>query len=273
MKKIILILLLTTSIGLPQSSKFWKLAAMYDDGISYESETLAYQTRVEADGGEVIDIDAVNDFYLDAKVNNYLDTLKVALLYTGGLKKSNDSVFTWYDLTSNNNDFKSGSGIVTPISAPFYSSVNGIGNNTQPAMFRRLTQNQPNAMYAIVKRNNKSGYDYFWGSTSDQAFLQDGATDRFYLYAGSDFIPNLTYTNNTFELYRIIYAGASTSAQKNNGTVYTGNAGTNNINNIDFVLFKTVTETYFKCFIITPRLSTIKDLALKNILNTIYPTY
>lgn len=243
------------------------------EAFTYEPETLAYKNRVEADGGEVINLMAVNSFYLGAKSNNYLDTLIVALLMNGGVKRGHDSVFVWYDLTENENDFVSGSAVVTPISAPFFNSVNGIGGNSQPAMFCTLTYNQPSAYYAVISRNNKTGYEYFWGSVGNHAFLQNGAGRGLYLHAGVDFTPAVSYTNNVFMLHRIIYAGASSSVQLNNGTVTTGNAGTTNVTAAAFSLLNTNTETYFKCFVISPRLSTSKDLALKNILNSLYSVY
>jgi hypothetical protein len=250
-----------------------KMLLLFDEGISYETETLTYLARVEADGGEIIDIDAVNDFYIDAKANNYLDTLICALLYTGGVKKSNDSVFVWYDLTASENDFVDEVGGGTGGYAPFWDATIGIGGNTQPQLEATLTYNQPTSYYAITKRVDKAGYEYYWGAVGNHALLQDGATDKLYLHAGSDFVSNAIYTNDTFELFRIIYNGAASSAQINNGTVYTGNAGTTNLSSTYFALLRQGAGTYYKSFVITPMLSTAKDLALKNIINTIYPTY
>lgn len=268
MKTIVLFFLLV-QLSFAQSP----LLTLFDGGVSYEPETLIYQARVEADGGEVIDLDAVNNFYLDAKANNYLDTLICALLYTGGLKKSNDSVFTWYDLTSNENDFVSGLGIPSLLTASFFNATNGIGGNTLPGYFCVLTYNQPTAYYSITKRSGKTGYEYFWGAVGNHAFLQNGTDRGLYLHAGVDFTPALSYTENTFQLFRLIYSGASSSAQINNGIAVVGNAGTTNLSSTTFVLFREQTDTYFKCFVISPRLSTTKDLALKTILNTLYPTY
>lgn len=268
MKKIILIIIAYSLQLTAQSGWWWK----YSDAVSYEAETLAYQARVEADGGVVINIDDVNTFYKNAKANNYLDSLHYCLLYTGGIKDKGgniDSVWKWYDLTSNEKDF---SAISIGTYVPLFSMVDGVGDNTTPSMNSvSVTYNQPAAYYAIIKRLNPGGNGYFWGSSSDHAFLQN--PDRtYYLYAGADLVLVTTYPNNTFFATRIIYNGANTSAQINNGAISTGNAGSNNVNGI-FGLFKEITDTFFKCFVSSKQLSSTKDAALKNILNTIYPTY
>lgn len=267
MKTIILILAFCFQLSAQNN-----LLLLFDSGVSYETETLTYQARVEADGGEVKDIDAVNSFYIDAKANDYLDTLICALIMGGGVKSRNDSVMTWYDLTANENDFTNLDTEPTNFS-PLYSATNGIGGNTAPQIQATLTYNQPSAYYAIVKRTGKTGYEYFWGAVGNHALLQDGASRKLYMHGGSDFTTTPAYTNDTFELYRAIYSGATSSAQINNGVASVGNAGTTNVTAADFTLFNTVTDTYFKCFIISPRLSTAKDLNLKTILNTLYPTY
>lgn len=249
-----------------QAQSWWWM--MGNDGVSYEAETLAYQARVEADGGEVISISDVNKFYKDAKANDYLDTLHVALLYTGGIKRSNDSIYVWYDLTSNNNDFNTVG--LSQQYVPLYSLTSGIGSSGTPQLGCVLTYSQPTSYYSIIKRPNAQT-GYFWGSIGDQALLQ--TTPALYLYAGASFVSAINTGNNIFELYRIVYNGAASSAQINNGAVGTGNPGTQGLSSTSFAILKTVKDTYFKCFVITKMLSATKDLALKNILNTIYPTY
>lgn len=81
------------------------LLTLMSDDVSYEAETLAYQTRVLADGGEITDIDKLNTAILNAKTNDYLDSLDLWVSPSFGVKKdANNKVTTLYDVTTNDND-------------------------------------------------------------------------------------------------------------------------------------------------------------------------
>lgn len=99
MNKVIFLYLFFTSIILPQ-----ELILLYD-GTGLEPETINYETRVLTDGGIVVDIEAVNNAILDAKVNGYYDSLSFWGAYNYGVKKNaNNKVTKLYDLSPNNND-------------------------------------------------------------------------------------------------------------------------------------------------------------------------
>lgn len=87
-------LLLLVSANFAQSP----LLPLMDDGISYEPETLTYLARVEADGGDVIDIDAVNDAYKNAKDNGYLDSLGFWYSANYGVKLVDGKISVLYSL-------------------------------------------------------------------------------------------------------------------------------------------------------------------------------
>ena len=89
----IITILLFVQVSFAQSS----LITLFD-GVSYETETLAYKTRVEADGGTIIDINAVNDFYKALKSNNYQDSLVAWFEADMGVKKVGVNVSKVYDL-------------------------------------------------------------------------------------------------------------------------------------------------------------------------------
>jgi len=101
MKNIFLSLIFCSLI---QAQGFHTLGILMDDGVSYEPETLAYLARVEADGGEVINLDAVNDAYVNAKTNNYLDSLGFWYSANYGVKLIDGKISVFYSLTSNNID-------------------------------------------------------------------------------------------------------------------------------------------------------------------------
>ena len=81
------------------------LTLLGDDGVSYEDETLAYQTRVETDGGEIMNITALNNAIIAAKSGDYIDSLALWVSPSFGVKKdANNKVTVLYDVTSNDND-------------------------------------------------------------------------------------------------------------------------------------------------------------------------
>jgi hypothetical protein len=71
------------------------------DKATYGQQTLDYQTRVEAAGGEIINLEAVNDLYLAG-----IDSLKLAIGSPYGLiKDANNKITKYFDLSSNEIDF------------------------------------------------------------------------------------------------------------------------------------------------------------------------
>lgn len=68
-------------------------------------ETLAYKLRVEADGGEVIDIDWVNEFYKSVKYSNSLSLGYIAISASAGIKKDvSNLVSKFYNLIPDGHD-------------------------------------------------------------------------------------------------------------------------------------------------------------------------
>lgn len=269
MKQIFLIVaycLLFIAYCFPQGKGWWW---RNDDGAVIDTVGLAYTSayidRVETDGGEVIDSAVVNQFYKDAITNNYLDTLTVALLFDTGVKLSGAVITKWYDLSHNDNDFATYYGL-----NPNYSETDGVGGGTTPDFGASLTFNQPNSYYFIMMRTTSHTSATFWGAGSDQ-LCYESSGGIVVINAGTD-LTGGGYTEDNFDFVRCIFNGAASSVQINAVIQAVGNAGAQNQTG-DLLLFGTIEDTYFKCFIITPMLSSTKDLSLKNILNTIYPTY
>jgi len=90
---------------------YWKVRATNSFGSSsyttarsvvvafaYEPETLAYQTRVLADSGEIISLDAVNNAILHAKTNGYWNNVRSWVDPQFGVKKSGSAISKLYCL-------------------------------------------------------------------------------------------------------------------------------------------------------------------------------
>lgn len=74
-----------------------ELLVLMSDGVSYTAETLAYQARVEGDGGEIINLDAVNRAFLSG-----IDSVTLWGAARYGVEKDGDNkVLTAYDLMGN----------------------------------------------------------------------------------------------------------------------------------------------------------------------------
>lgn len=82
-------------------------------GASYSAETLAYQTRVEADGGTVYSLDAVEAAYQFLTTNSLSPKLWCSPRF-GWKNAGSNAVSKLYDLTSNNNDLVQATGAKQP---------------------------------------------------------------------------------------------------------------------------------------------------------------
>lgn len=185
------------------------LTLLMGGDVSYEAETLAYQSRVLADGGEIVDLAALNNFYINAKANDYLDSLTFLYASKFGLKKNaNGVVILLYDVTANQNDapqadtskaatlngnnlYFSGSDQYYPQDAMAIGSFYGIANFTGGANFTDF-----NGIF------NQDGSTFVLGSVGSTVFY---GSVLFYfnntLSGDKDFAPLATI--------KTIYAAAS----------------------------------------------------------------
>lgn len=89
MKTIILFLFLSLNL-FAQSP----LLTLFDSGVTYEAETLTYELRVEADGGEVIDLIKTNEAIAYAKANGTWDSVYCWVGKDYGVKKNANNKIT-----------------------------------------------------------------------------------------------------------------------------------------------------------------------------------
>lgn len=174
--RIIILLITAYSLQLTaQSGWWWK----NDTGVSYEAETLAYQTRVLADGGEIINLDAINIAYLDAKTNDYLDSLLAWWSHNFGIKKNaNNKVTKLYDLTSNDNDMVQSDTAWAPTwfaDSLFY--------NADYMDFTAITTMQ-SAFWVITNRIIGASYESLLGDEVNYDLLGGGNFGLFLLFDG-----------------------------------------------------------------------------------------
>lgn len=106
MKKIqiFLIFFLFTIVLHAQGKSWWQYGGN-DAGVTAASLALAYQTRVVADGGTIVDLDSVTNAYQSALDNETYNDVVCWIASNFGVKKdANDKLTKLYDLSTNNND-------------------------------------------------------------------------------------------------------------------------------------------------------------------------
>src|SRR5690606_1509558 len=104
---------------------------------AYEDETLAFQTRVLADGGTVGDLDFVDAVFALAKTDGWYSRLR---LFTGeevGYKAASGALGTNYDASDYDNDFVQATTAAKPTltqSADFNGKNVGVYDGTDDGM-------------------------------------------------------------------------------------------------------------------------------------------
>lgn len=136
-----LFLILFSTLTFAQSNM---LLVMGDDS-PYEAETLAYQKRVLADGGEIINIGYLDSCIANGKANGWLDTLTIGISAEFGIKKdANNKVVKLYNIIG---------------------SIDLIATDTS---------NSP--LYSSAFINGKPGLDFKDGVTTDWMRTNDDST-------------------------------------------------------------------------------------------------
>lgn len=153
-------------------------------GSSYSAATLAYQTRVVAAGGQLIDIDWLDLFYGFLATQSL--TIHAAYAASFGLKKDGSNlVSALYDLSSNNFDLAQVIGSQQPVygATSFESSLpaivfDAVDDNLQYGTISNVSQ--PTS-YIFVFRPNFIG-----AASTNHLFPSDNSNPRNQIYAASD---------------------------------------------------------------------------------------
>jgi len=229
--------------------KPWMLIPPVASG-DYSAETLAYQTRVEADGGTVIDLDAVEAAYSLMAAQSISPVFWYSPLFGSktAVVGENTLVQTLYDISSNNYDLSQATENARPI---FASEV----LNGHPALNFPTTQSRKitasvaltsNAYsFFVVSRKHASGsaseaysrvlslspstgYDY--NNTSSMLIGYDRTGPIVQFYRNSASVTQETITYNVFNLTSVIWNGANVSQFINGGTEDTGTTSSASLN-------------------------------------------
>jgi len=133
------------------------LTLMNDNGVSYKAETISYISRVEADGGEIINVEAVNNVFLSG-----IDSVTLWGGASYGIQKDvNDKIIVVYDLFNNIDMYPN---IYLTANAPTYveDKINGLpsltfAGNPEKLFYHNLTlstilQNTKGTFSFIIKQ-------------------------------------------------------------------------------------------------------------------------
>lgn len=221
-----------------QINTFHRYSLFYSSGGSYEIETLAYKTRVEADGGEVININLLNDFIKEAKEKGYYDSLLCCIDANFGVKKNaNNKIIKVYDLFQKirrdanyySNDYSQSDTSKSPSYIPLdqnnlsgmrFYGINDVLVVTHPEFINTIPQ--PLTAFVTIKIYGAAGNFVDNGSGRIIFGLSGG---KLYIYNGSLLNAATSYVTNTPYIYAGVFNSTSSKIYINNSVNSTGNSG------------------------------------------------
>lgn len=196
MKKIILILLLITSIGLPQAGKFWELAVMYND----ESTT----------------------------VFPYTDNLYLAFDERGISGSSWQDNINGLDAVQATADYQPAL-VLGGLNG--YNTLSFDGSNDRLATANLTVQSKPFTVYLVFKPVSWEANDRIFNfyTSSTVMLIEAGAANRYYPTNEADYPYYATLTVDTWYILAITFHDASSTLQVNNGSVSTNTISMTNL--------------------------------------------
>lgn len=195
----------------------------------YSAETLAYETRVEADGGEIISMDAVEAAYASGID---LDNLQLWAGAKFGIKKNaNNKVTVLYDLSNNDNDLIQADTSLAPTSfAP--DSIQFYRGRYMVSTFNAAaTQPITIVMASNFLWKNETGTDQIYDGLdgSNRHNLQNQGTDRDF-FAGTDFVSTTSLPSS--DVVFTVVTNTTDSLFINNSYATSGDAGSHSLGGI-----------------------------------------
>lgn len=199
-------------------------------GDDYQAETKAYITRVEADGGVVINKTYLDNYIKDAKGKSYYTNLVTVVDANFGIKKdANNKVLKVYDLLGIKDYAQSDTS-----KAPSWvaASLNGLAglrfdgvNDYLATGNLTVTQAQPFTGIILLKSLAANSSKNFIDNANSRYILFIGA-GVLSSYSGATLADTSAITTNSPFIYSTTQAGASSKIYKNNTLKMTGNSGT-----------------------------------------------
>lgn len=182
--------------------------------LTYEAETLAYQSMVEADGGTVIDIDYVDSIYKLLKARSIYDKLKVWVSANAGVKTLSGKVAKMYSLDPIGNHVNQTIDSDRPnlVDATLNSARKTVEYSGAQIMFADLASTHVSSNYSLIDftmlygsayRETKQGLTESGGLTYQGVEVGFWPTGRIVYYNGNgtSYLENVFSTPNTLSAY------------------------------------------------------------------------
>jgi hypothetical protein len=202
-------------------------------------ETTDYNARVTGDGGEVIDLNAVNSYYQNEINENRLTNLRLMFFGQGGLKRDgSDLVNKIYDLSSDLNDCTQSNAALQPtfltnqrngrpaynFNSKWLQAATPVTNSTALTICAWINLNAVPATgvrYAICGKRGSPGVNTNVGFR----FTVFEGRLEFAIYGGSSFSSNvLLNTANTWVHVAVVVNGTSVTAYVSGSQIFSNNS-------------------------------------------------
>lgn len=160
---------------------------------------------------------------------NQLPNLAAWFRWNQGITVTGSGVSQWNDVTANARHLKQGTDTNRPAKQSDGSILfDGSDNFLKCDAF---TLNQPETVLLLARQKTWTGLDrIFDGNTATTGMLrQVTVTPQVSVSAGSSLSNSSSWTLDTYAVLAVVFNGASSSFQVNNGTPITGDAGSNNM--------------------------------------------
>lgn len=201
--------------------------------VPFNAETIAHITRVEADGGAVLDPSFLNRFITDAKNNGYLSDIVAAYSPDWGVK-GGATASDLYSVTGAGFDLTQGSaanqpGIVSnDLNGKTRLLFDGVDDNMKSSAF---TFNRPETFVLGGFRQVTwvSGRGFFDGLTLNSSVaFQNVSSPQFNCFAGSSLGLNANASVGVDYNIRVLFNDLNSESQVDQTAAITGSTGTAN---------------------------------------------
>ncbi len=160
-----------------------------------------------------------------------LANLELWTRYNQGITETGSGVSQWDDQSGNGNHLKQATGTNQPtMQADGSILFDGVDNYLVADAFTLV---QPETIYLLFKQVTWTGNDYiFDGNSAEGGVLRQqpaGASPQLAIYAGTALATNSDLTLDTYGVAAVVFNGASSVLQVDNGTPLEGAAGAANM--------------------------------------------
>jgi len=212
----------------------WSTSVEGTTEAAYEAETLAFQTRVLADGGTVGDLDFVDAIIAYLKSQGRLSDLLVAVGPEMGYKATSGAIGTLYDLRGNNDLAQA-----TTAAKPTLTTSGLFGGKTVATFdgdddfinTAALTRAHPFVIFALgrMSETNPPATQHDLVGFGSGSFIRGHANGDWRYRNGGTTLTSTSDSDLDVHLHTLAANGASTVAYLDGALEVTGNMGTSGI--------------------------------------------